>query len=141
MEVTLQGQPARVIRTPDMSRDMMEAALAEHLGLWRQWLTFRWDGTNVSIDWAANSPATALDARARLREVLSSFLSRTSASHRRSTVLRARTLIFGLRSTRKAGITLLTRAYPDFVQEVNHLVSQIVPQATYQAMAVVKHRS
>eukprot|EP00971_Amphidinium_carterae_P237109 4705908-Amphidinium_carterae.1 len=143
IEVQIQSQPAVRIRVPNTSRAMLEECIAEHLGTLHRWLAFTWVGSQVAVEWAALSPGRrpALAVRSELQRAVARFLSRTTSQRGRRALLRVRTLAFGLRSTRRAGITMVTRTNPGFVQLINRLAAQALPGATFQAFAIVIHGS
>eukprot|EP00971_Amphidinium_carterae_P252361 5010215-Amphidinium_carterae.1 len=80
-----------------------------------------------------------LPAVRALREVVQGFQARSTTAFRRRALEKVKTYSFGLRATRKAGVSVITREHADFVLMVNHLVQELIPHATYNAFAIVVH--
>eukprot|EP00971_Amphidinium_carterae_P330713 6463879-Amphidinium_carterae.3 len=141
IQVSVTGQPWRKLKVPDESREFLEQLIADHLAVVRHWLQFEWDHLHVGVYWSCGSPEWKLKLSSELYDKISWFVDRSRFTLRRSSMQKVRTLSFGYRSTRKAGLTALTGAHPTFVKQINAMVAVLAPGVTYQSFAVVVHGS
>eukprot|EP00971_Amphidinium_carterae_P256214 5087039-Amphidinium_carterae.1 len=129
------------VRVHMQDKDGVEDLLAGHLAVDRSWLSFHWRHNSIEIAWSSTAPCWKASTVNALREVVQGFQARQSTAFRRRALEKVKTYSFGLRATRKAGISKITREHADFVCLVNHLAQAIMPYATYNAFAIVVHAS
>eukprot|EP00971_Amphidinium_carterae_P188255 3736793-Amphidinium_carterae.1 len=120
-------------------KDEAENLLARHLALDRSWLSFYWGHRSIEVTWSSAAPCWNVSTVNALREVVQGFQAGWSIAFRRRALEKVKTYSFGLRATRKAGISKITREQADFVLIVNHMAQALLPFATYNAFAIVAH--
>eukprot|EP00971_Amphidinium_carterae_P165797 3286271-Amphidinium_carterae.2 len=128
--------PITICVPTDWSSDLIEDALLQHVGAQRSWVDFTWVGSDLHVEYSAGAPSLKGDTAERLLALFQSLPR--AASHRRA-LSRTTEVIIGHRASRLPGISAFTQAQPEYSCEVVKAVSDVVPDATFNAIALVSH--
>eukprot|EP00971_Amphidinium_carterae_P136108 2697005-Amphidinium_carterae.1 len=119
---------------PMCSRDAAEGHIAKHLAVLEEWLDYCWESSrHVRVAW--KRPPTAAQILKELQAAAQAVLSKAKKRDRTQT----RTVVLGLRTTRQRGVTAVTVQERHTVSDLNVLLKQHVPDATWTSVAVVRH--
>eukprot|EP00971_Amphidinium_carterae_P337557 6474415-Amphidinium_carterae.1 len=116
----------------------IEHAMAQHICCKRDWLDFTWAGNDVFVEFARSFPSLFTQTSAELATLCRSLPASSSRRRKRTG---GSEVIVGHRASRKKGVTAYTTRHPDVVRELTAKVSEMIPEATFNALAYVKHSS
>eukprot|EP00971_Amphidinium_carterae_P242289 4810713-Amphidinium_carterae.3 len=122
------------------SVEFTEDILVTHVCCKRGWLSFTWAESDVFIEYSSAFPMLdSVEATALFSVVDAAPLRRKSG--RKRALTRTSEIIVGHRSTRAAGVTAFTKAHEDFSRELVAAAVSLVPEAVFNAIALVTHGS
>eukprot|EP00971_Amphidinium_carterae_P348015 6490271-Amphidinium_carterae.2 len=139
LHVSVGNETPQTLQVPSSwSIQYTEESLARHLCCMRDWLTFTWANNDVFIEFSHAFPLMASSEAAKMFDLVDGLPSNRKSSRKRS-LSHSSEVIVGHRSTRAYGVTAFTQAHEDFCHDVVVAASSFLPEAVFNAMAVVTH--
>eukprot|EP00971_Amphidinium_carterae_P132273 2620312-Amphidinium_carterae.2 len=119
---------------PISDQSAVEAMIAEHLSLGREWVHFQWESKrHVRLKWQHKT--TTQQAIDEIRALARPLLKRGAKRARTQT----RTATFGVRVSRIRGITVATTRARAYVMDLNRVLRASLPFSTWTSFSIVEH--
>eukprot|EP00971_Amphidinium_carterae_P205782 4083786-Amphidinium_carterae.2 len=139
LHVSVGDDPPVGIQVPDeWDQATTELYLARHVMCRREWLDIVWANNDVFIELNSMFPqSSSLTARA----IATKVTTLPHGSSQRRSAKQCSEVIIGHRASRSYGISAYTTSNVEHSRELVQAVCEHVPEATFNALAVVRHMS